>query len=69
MTNILDATAALDLVPCREFPANAPDHVDEDASPRDAWADGWNACRAEVQRRMRQSSKSSGALASSKETS
>lgn len=52
MTNISDATVVPKNLPCREFPENAPDEIDEDSDPRDAWADGWNACLAEVKRRL-----------------
>ena len=50
MTNSSAPTAAPNL-PCREFPCNAPDHIDDDTDARYAWADGWNACLVEVKRR------------------
>ena len=55
MTNSSVPTAAPNL-PCREFPCNAPDHIDGDTDAREAWADGWNACLAEVKRRMKHES-------------
>lgn len=41
-------------LPCREFPENAPEGVEEgcDGGPKAAWADGWNACLEEVKRRL-----------------
>lgn len=56
MTNSSAPTAAPNL-PCREFPCNAPDHIDDDTSAREAWADGWNACLHAVQRRLKQEAK------------
>lgn len=33
-------------------PTNAPEHIDDDTDARHAWADGWNACLADVKRRQ-----------------
>jgi len=44
MTNSSAATAAPKTLPPLAAPHDAPEHVDDDANPRDAWADGWNAC-------------------------
>ena len=35
----------------RQLPEDAPEHIADDTDAREAWADGWNACLAEVKRR------------------